>query len=132
MKTKPQKLPFSQWLRANGLTLFLTALVLGWIGRDFYQRHLKASLIDAVEDGDSVRVHALLARGVDPNTITRDSLSHREISLLEIALGDMAIHKRDAEIAEALLEKGADPNLKGGQLLFSAIDAGKDDLVRLL
>src|SRR5690349_3267881 len=46
---------------------FCVALLL--IGRNFYRKNLRASLLHAAVGGDAASVHALLSRGADPNSV---------------------------------------------------------------
>ena len=115
-------------------------------------------LIDAVRNGDTERVRALLAQPVDPNTPAVDSstallwVAHRDdLPMAELLLGaganaDMANRygatpllvaatNGSAGMLERLLEAGADPNValpEGETPLMRTARAGQVDAVRQL
>jgi ankyrin repeat protein len=69
---------------------------------DLALRKGRTPLIDAIDEGDSPRVEALLAAGADPNVANDDGYT-----LLMRAAGSMA---RDVAVLRSLVEHGADPH----------------------
>ncbi|MCS3635900.1 ankyrin repeat protein [Salinibacter ruber] len=99
-------------------------------------RELEAALVDNARDGDADRVRDLLGRGVDPNA-TFDAQSEADAppvtgKITALIFASWAGH---TEIAEALLEAGAEPglgSLNGKTPLAAAAGKGHSGIVEAL
>lgn len=83
-------------LSISGLTLIVTGIGFVWLNK----RRQGESLTYAAANGDTVRVSALIAEGVDPNTRGR----YGDTALM------YAVFDHRAVVAKILLEAGADVN----------------------
>jgi outer membrane protein OmpA-like peptidoglycan-associated protein len=83
------------------------------------------AMIDAVQNGDTVKVQSLLDKGVSPNLETDDG---KTILMLAAYLGQ-------TDVAKLLIDKGADVNAKdkdGKTALMYAAEKGNVDVAKLL
>lgn len=108
------------------LLLFLTPLIVWVLPALLPLRATDQQLVDAVNRDDAAAVHALLARGADPNTqsvptdlwetpldtaVRRVWLRVSRPKSRRVPVLTAAASRGDAEIVSALLDKGADPEV---------------------
>lgn len=112
------------------ILLFLIAVVV--VGPELFPGNSK--LYDAIEAGDVQAARSILESGNDPDGRSR-GLDPTETQRYRYTPLDYALREGEPEIAQLLVNAGADPNQRtydDKPVLIVAADAGMVDLVRVL
>ncbi|MGE0815765.1 MAG: ankyrin repeat domain-containing protein [Vicinamibacterales bacterium] len=120
--------PLTSGQQAFLLTLFLVAVGLWVAAGELVPGNSR--LYDAIDEGDSAAVAALLADGADPNSRSRGLAGGRTERYLFPPL-IFALRRNQPAIALQLIEAGADPGARdprGGDALSLARDGGMSEV----
>ena len=130
----------------------IIGILMGFFVRAVHQKQLNHALIDSIKASDAPAALAALQSGANPNSYlyskNDDDDTHGKTALVLVIEGTeqsssnqnqtlkVNTHQEPVELVKALLDKGANPNLKDdGRLatpLFYAAEAGFESCVRLL